>query len=395
MIGGICILFKESVRIGLIAPGDLSTRGGYTVKVYLEAEILSLFGKVSLYAYNLKQSSKYECVDLSTITSYSRSVSKSLRVYWALCNVITRSKFDYVFIPTVFNPLFPVLFLASKLASSKIIYDFRDPLYGTIATMKDEVYSRTGNRILAWFITKLSYIIEAILIRSSDYILTVSPLLVDYVKKFKKRNQGNIFLYHNYLPSEVNDIQPDKISPALQKAIHEKIVICYLGHIQTQIRGIEGIFTALKNSTNNNIFLILMGEIDNRLYWKSLIEKLGCDDKILILDPRPKPEALGYLIKFDYGILGPSPSNSLPSKVFDTLSVGVKFILPANMSSAIQILGNYGVTYQDYADLKRLFDGLEKPIKKLGLSDAKKLVAEYSLHSRLESIFRDIFHVEH
>jgi glycosyltransferase involved in cell wall biosynthesis len=376
----------------VIAPEDLSKRGGYPMKVYFEADILSTFGQVSLYGYNLQHSDKYKCFDLSTISSYNRGIRKSLKVFLALCRVIIKSKFDYVFLPTVFHPFFPLLFIASKIALSEIIYDFRDPIYGTMITMKDEVYSRTGNRILAWLITKLSILIEAMLIRSSDYILTVSPLLVDYIKRFKKKNHNHIFLYHNYIPSEVKDIQIDQLPPLLQRAINEKVVICYLGHIQTGIRGIEGIFRVLKESSNNDIFLVLMGEIDNRLYWESLIKELGCEKQILIVDPKPKPEALGHLSKFDYAILGPSPSNALPSKIFDTLSVGIKFILPANMTSAIEVLGNYCISYRDYTDLKHLFDGLRKPKKDPNLSQAKDLLRGYSLDSRLRSIFRDIFH---
>ena len=383
---------KETIRIGVIAPEDLSKRGGYPMKVYLEADILSMFGEVSLYGYNLQPSDKYKYFDLSTISSHNRSIRKSLRVYLTLCKAIIKSKFDYVFLPTVFHPFFPVLFIASKIVSSKIIYDFRDPIYGTMMTMKDEVYSRTGNSILAWLMTRLSILIEAMLIRSSDYILTVSPLLVDYIIRFKGKNHNYIFLYHNYIPSEVNDVQIGQLPSLLQRAINEKLVICYFGHIQTAIRGIERIFKVLKESNNKDIFLVLMGEIDNRSYWECLIKELGSEEQILIVDPKPKPEALGYLSKFDYAILGPSPSNALPSKIFDTLSVGVKFILPANMTSAIEVLGKYCITYRDYSDLKQIFDNLKKPKKDQELFKSKDLMRGYSLDSRLESIFCDIFH---
>jgi hypothetical protein len=391
MVGGIYILSKEAIRIGLIAPEDLSKRGGYPMKVYFEADILSTFGKVSLYGYNLQHTDKYKCYDLSTISSYSRSMRKSLKVFLALCKIIIKSKFDYVFLPTVFHPFFPLLFIASKMGSSKIIYDFRDPIYGTMIAMKDEVYSRTGNRTLAWLMTKLSILIEAMLILSSDYIITVSTSLVDYIKRFKRKNRDKIFLYYNYIPSEVKDIQLDELPTLLQRVLSEKVVICYFGHIQTTIRGIERIFTVLKESSNKDVFLVLMGEIDNRLYWESLIKDLECEKQILIIDPKPKAEALGYLSKFDYAILGPSPSNALPSKIFDALSVGIKFILPMNMTSAIEVLGNYCITYRDYPDLKHLFDALGKPRKDPNLSETKDLLREYSLAPRLQSIFSNIF----
>lgn len=383
--------YKETIRIGLIAPEDLSKRGGYPMKVYLEADILSKFGEVSLYGYKLQYSDKYNCFDLSTISSYSHGIRRSLKVFLTLCKIIIKSKFDYVFLPTVFHPFFPLLFIASKIASSKIIYDFRDPIYGTMVSMKDEVYSRTGNKVLAWLMTKLSFLTEVILIRSSDYILTVSPLLVDYIKRFKGKNYNHIYLYHNYIPSEVKEIQIDQFPTLLQRAIKEKVVVCYLGHIQTSIRGIERIFEVLKESSNKDVFLVLMGEIDNRSYWESLIKKLECEKQILIVEPKPKPEALGYLSKFDYAILGPSPSNALPSKIFDTLSVGIKFILPENMTSAIEVLGNYCISYKDYSDLKLLFDRLTKPRKELALSKAKDMLRTYSLDLRLRSILRDIF----
>jgi hypothetical protein len=391
MVGGICILSKEAIRIGLIAPEDLSKRGAYSVKVYFEADILSTFGEVSLYGYNLQHTDKYRCYDLSTISSYSRSMRKSPKVFLALCKIIIKSKFDYVFLPTVFHPFFPLLFIASKMGSSKIIYDLRDPIYGTMIAMKDEVYSRTGNRTLAWLMTKLSILIEAMLIISSDYILTVSPLLVDYIKRFKIRNRDKIFLYYNYVPSEVKDVELDELPTLLQRVLSEKVVICYFGLIQTGIRGIETIFKVLKESSNKDVFLVLMGEIDNRSHWESLIKELECEKQILIIDPKPKPEALGYLSKFDYAIVGPSPSNALPSKIFDALSVGIKFILPVNMTSAIEVLRNYCITYRDYPDLKHLFDGLGKPKKDPNLSEAKDLLKKYSLAPRLQSIFSHIF----
>lgn len=382
---------KEIRKIAVIAPEDLSKKGGYPLKVYLEAEVLSRFGEVVVYGYNVRQSDMYKYVELSNISPHTHSIRKSLGTYLMLCRAIINSKFEYVFLPTVFHPLFPMLFIASKVASSKIIYDFRDPIYGTMTSMKDEVYSRTGNGIISWLITKLSFLVEAVLIRSSDHILTVSPLLVEYIKKFKGRNHNNIFLYYNYVPSEIKHIQTDLLPPILQRAIDEKIVICYLGHIQTAIRGIESIFKVLKESNNRDIFLVLLGEIDNKPYWESLIKELGCEKQIMILDPKPKPEALGTLSKFDYAILGPSPSNALPSKIFDTLSVGIKFILPENMTSAIEVLGNNCITYSDYMDLRRLFDNLKKPKKVSDLYKIEETMSRYSLRSRLESIFSVIF----
>jgi hypothetical protein len=384
-------LSRTTKRIAVVAPEDLSKKGGYPMKVYLEAEVLSEFGEVSLYGYNVRPSDNYKHFELTAIAPHTHSTRKSLRVYLTLCRTIINSKFDYVFLPTVFHPLFPLLFVASKIASSKIIYDFRDPIYGTMATMKDEVQSRTGNGIISWSITKLSFLVEVILIRSSDYILTVSPLLVDYIKKFKGKNHNDIFLYYNYIPSEVKDIHDDVLPVELQRAIKDKIVICYLGHIQTAIRGIESIFKVLKESSNRDVFLVLLGEIDNKPYWESLIKELGCEKQIMIIDPKPKPEALGYLRRFDYAILGPSPSNALPSKIFDTLSVGIKFILPANMVSAIEVLGSNCVTYRDYTDLGQLFDELKKPKSDIDFYKIEDTMKRYSLRSRLESILHIVF----
>jgi hypothetical protein len=260
-----------------------------------------------------------------------------------------------------------------------------------MTTMKDEVNVRTGNKILSWLMIKLSYSIEAMLIKASDYILTVSPLLVDYIKGFRGNNQKGIFLYYNYVQSEVKNVNAEDLPVILQEAINEKIVICYLGHIQTAIRGIESIFRVLKQSNNKNVFLVLLGEIDNKQYWESLIKELDCENQILILEPRPKPEALGYLSKCDYAILGPSPDNALPAKIFDTLSVGIKFILPANMISAIEVLGNYCITYKDYPDLVTLFNDLKKPKTDETSSEANQMLRRYSLNSRLQTIFQDIF----
>lgn len=383
-------------RIAVLAPEDLSKRTGYPAKVYLEAEVLSKFGNVYLYGYNLKSSSKYISFDLSKISPHSYSIRKSYLVYFRLIWIILSSKFDYVFIPTVFHVLFPTLFIASRIASSKIIYDMREPIVDAITIMKKEVYLRAANKILGYLIIKLSSLVEKFLINISNYVMMVSPFNANYVKSISNKKNDDLFVYFNYVPAKVAKIHVNKFPEDLRQAISNgNIIVAYFGHVQPEIRGIEYIIRALGEAKNEKIVLVLMGEIEKKEYWEVLSTSSGIKDQLLILGPKPKSEALAYLSNFDYAILGPSPSSSLPSKVFDCLSVGTKFILPVNMRDAIEILSKNCITYNDYTDLTRLFTSLTKSVKSnnsnLGSTEIQSMMIPYSMEVTLDSIFSKIF----
>ena len=111
-----------TLRIGYFAPYyDLSKKNIYSEKVYSQAKLLSKFGNVTLYGYNITPAKEYQHVELIKIFEQLISLRKSFSVYRKLFLTILRSKYDYVFIPTIFHPLMPFLFFLSKISRKKVI----------------------------------------------------------------------------------------------------------------------------------------------------------------------------------------------------------------------------------------------------------------------------------
>jgi len=377
-----------TLRIAVVAPEELSKRKTYPAKVYAEAKALSKFGNVFLYGYYINPSDEYSNVELSRISEFSHSIRKSFAVYRTLFSTIYKSKYDVVFIPTVFNPLFPLLFIASKLASSIIIYDMRDSIHITIQSMKEQTLKRSGSKMAAKLIINLSFLVEKIVLRLSDYVLAPSPSLVKYAISHGKKSEHKVFAYHNFLPVKPSTIDEKELPDALKNLVTgNKITLVFFGQIQPEIRGIELIFKAIVEAGNDNVLFVLLGEIQDEKYWHTLIKDMNLSSRVIILKPKPKPEAMAFLRLFHYGILGPHPDGAVPSKIFDHLSVGNEIILPSNMTDALKILKGRCIEYKDTQDLVGIIKNLSKRPKKNSNS-----LNIPTFESSLDMIFNKIFH---
>jgi len=355
-----------SIRIAVLAPEDLSKRKTYPIKVYAQAKLLSKFGQVTLFGYNVTHADEYTTVDLTKISEFSHSFKKSIRVYASLFSSILKSRFDYVFIPTVFNTLFPVLFIASKLSSSTIIYDFRDSIFHTVTGMKKQVLKRSGNKLMSKFVLTFSSFIDKLLLQLSDYVFTISPSLVNYAITKGKKSSEKVFLYYSFIPEMPKEIDLEDLPDSLKNGIKQgKIILFYFGNIQPQIRGIEAVFEAYVKANNFEILIVLLGEIQEEKYWKDLVKKLKIEEHVIFLKARPRPEALGLIKYFDYSFLGPNnPENALPTKIFECLSMRKKIIFPNHMKDVLKVVKNNGIPYKTSNELVTIIQNLSKPHKK-------------------------------
>lgn len=380
-------------RIALTVPEDLSKESSYTARVVAEARALAKFGQVDLYAYEIPRGVGELCLchrlrRSGVVGGISRR--ESVGAYWALCKALLLKRYDYVFIPTVFHPFFPLLFVAACAGGSRVIYGMDDPLYETMKIMRKEVTKRSHSPVAASMLVSVSPLAEMMILKLSTYVVTVSPSLKAMVVSRHGKDRANVFVAYNYVPTVIEETQDtDGEFGRIRRA--KETVVMYFGHIQPEVRGIETVLRAFTLLPNSRYHFVMMGEIQNKGYFEGLVRELNLEDRVSILDPKPKEQALGYLKKADFGILGPHPSFALPSKLFDYLYTGVPIVLSSRMEDAIGILGPTAIVYdssQGLADVLQRASEYRDRVTPVTVLQTKRIEP---LAKSLDDIFSRVF----
>lgn len=380
-------------RIALVVPEDLSKESSYTARVMAEARALSKFGLVDLYAYCIPESVHGLCCCHQLRCGgavWSVSRRESVRAYWTLCREIVFKRYDYVFVPTVFHPFFPLLFAAAYVGGSKVIYGMDDPLYETMKIMRKEVTKRSHSPVAASMLVSVSPLAERLILGLSTYVITVSPSLEAAVVRKHGKGSESVFVAYNFVPTAIENPEAQDGEFARIRNAKDTIVM-YFGHIQPEVRGIETVLRAFTLLPSSRYHFVMMGEIQNREYFEGLVKDLSLEDRVTILKPKPKQEALAYLKKADFGILGPHPFFALPSKLFDYLYTGIPIIISRSMEDAIQILGSSAIVYDGYQDLAETLQRAPEYKNRVIPVSVLQTKGIEPLEKRLDDIFSQVF----
>ncbi len=342
-------------NILFIVPEDFRKQTAYTYKTMVS---LSLF-KRYFSSYNIvfigyfekgvmiwrKELEGVKVIDLAKYGSFSHGFTRSLIYYFVIFIQIIKYKPIIVYMPTVFNIFFPLLFVFSKLVNSIIIYNMHDPIYLTMILHPDEVRRRA--RAFAPLLITLGSFVDRFIISLADYIIVPTPSLYVYAKHLKPIRKGvKIYLALNNNPVKARKIELINNYSIFKENKYIKII--FLGHLQPILRGIEFFLECYANippKVRDRTKVIFLGVVEDKDYFMKIIDRYGIKDNIIFLEPLPKAEAIYLATLADFGLIGKQHSFSLPNKLFDYLNAGIKPLVPDNMIDARIVLGDHILLY--------------------------------------------------
>jgi len=243
-----------------------------------------------------------------------------------------------------FNTL-PIGFTIGKLRRKKIIFDAH------------ESYSEMHKGNLSNFIIKIISLLEKILIRHIDCLITVGEILeAEYKKRGAKRTAvvGNWKSISEFKMSE-NKVKSHKRDFGIP---HKKVVISFYGYLHRD-RKVLPLIEAVKRC--NYVFLLLAG----RGVLEDIIKERVKDlDNVLYIGPYtaeriPTLANISDVIYYGLDDSNPNAKYSAPNKLFEALAAG-KGVITGNHGEIAKIVReeNCGLVVDDItpSNLIRAFD---------------------------------------
>jgi hypothetical protein len=351
---GISRLTYRRPRIAVVWPDRRSTlHSAPREKILAIAREASSIGKVDLIAYDASVSLIEVEAEVTPVNLASRGwISPTFRLLWRLLT----SRYDLVVTQTFFSVGLLFVLFAAKLGRSRILFRESDPLEKTIREMKAELKKRIPFLFLAGCVVALSRYAEQFVLSLSDRIIVPCPTHQKMISEgMKSRLQAHVVYNCMSLPP----IPDTSLDPSFQHVLDSVCtVVVYFGHMQRDIRGIEAILQSLTLVTAS-VRVVFLGENQDPDFFGQMINNYEINDRVLLLNAKPKPEALAYLRRAHYGILGPQSPYYVPTKVFDCLQLGIPLILSDRAQDILAFCSSVSLTYR-YGSISSLAATLDR-----------------------------------
>ena len=256
--------------------------------------------------------------------------------------------------------------LLHYILSIPLIVDFRDGW-----TIRPNKYSRgiIGRSI--------EIILERIIIRYADCIVTVTPSLVNYFRKYKRQDRIS-YMPNGYDPEEFNHKKESSITSNIIK-------IGYTGGLPDH-RNIENLIKAMKNT--ENIELEIWGTIsENQLL------KTQDNDNIIYRGKFFHEDICNILKKYDWLLLigqtGPGSHTNYSSKLFEYIASEKPILGLVPKSDAKKLIDEYkiGITCNpdNYIEVKTALESIVSQKIEIGnysklqkIFDRKQMASDFS-----------------
>ncbi len=303
---------------------DLSIPNGFTNNVMMDVDNILKYDKDANIVISCKKSGKTNS-RISYITS-----SNNISLFFKTMLVI--SSIDILWINSYaihYNALLAIL------ARSKIIvYRAQDPV-AYIHKIKNR------NSKIKFILYIIAYLCERIVIKRSDYLLTVNSKII----KLLKYDEDRAFIIYNLAGM-------DKYYNATKYYKKEYLKLGYLGVVQRNIRGLEyqlALFNAYLKSSKEHLIIqfdLLANDSENELeYIRELIRELDLEKNVNIISaPVPDEKIREIINDIDIVILEPTNMH-LPSKFFEYIYTGKIIMIHESAEAMKDILDSYGYYY--------------------------------------------------
>ncbi len=181
-------------------------------------------------------------------------------------------------------------------------------------------------------IGKLAGVIERVLIRCADVVLTVSEPIASYLKTI---TNVPVYIFYNY-PSRKLIPKIDKIrAREILGLPKDKLLVVYVGNLRYDVALFELIESALilkKSGLNDRINVVVVGDGQLQEEIWSFVKDNNLEDTVLLVPRVPRDKALLYLSSADisyviYRDLGYNTKIGMPWKLFESLACGARIMV--------------------------------------------------------------------
>ncbi|MFA3783064.1 glycosyltransferase [Melioribacteraceae bacterium 4301-Me] len=222
----------------------------------------------------------------------------------------------------------PFVTLVAKLKKAKIIYNSR------------ELYAFIGGLTHKPLLQKIIKLIESLLIKRVDLILTTGEMDSAFINNFYKVK--NTLVIRN-LPLYQKSFEKINLRQ-MYNIPNDKVILLYQG-VLIGGRGIKLIMSIIKEVPE--AVLILFGDGEEKVNFKNLAFNLGIDDRVIFGGTIPQKQLINYTSGGDIGIalienISISYYHALPNKLFEYIMAGLP-VLSSNLPQMKNIVENYKV----------------------------------------------------
>lgn len=187
-------------------------------------------------------------------------------------------------------------------------------------------------------LVKIFSLLETMVLRSSDAIITICPALSEYVKDLAPALPQVIIENVPTGNNSVSGKDPEECT-RLFKAHSGKHIILYTGNLESY-QGIDLLIHSAKQvaeKCRDVLFVILGGEPNHIRFYQETVNRLGLSDYFYFTGKRPYNEVPFYINRCDILVSPRIRGTNTPLKIYDYLKSG-KPIVATDLYTHTQVL---------------------------------------------------------
>ncbi|MFX1521335.1 MAG: glycosyltransferase family 4 protein, partial [Promethearchaeota archaeon] len=212
-----------------------------------------------------------------------------------------------------------IALLAGKFMQRHVVLRVIGSVKTPLAFFKADTKIRNIN-LLTSVTRKILLLIEDIVLKYSDVIITVSPILKDLYENYAHK------MFTAPLGVDTSVFYPKEINIKLKQEYDGQHFLLYVGRLSAE-KGLEHLFTALKKvvSLIPDTKLLIIGEGNYRKQLENAVKDLNLNKHVYFLGFKNKDEIVEYLSIADVFVL-PSLSEYMPNSILEAMACGVPVI---------------------------------------------------------------------
>ena len=220
---------------------------------------------------------------------------------------------ESVYIALVFAPV----------KGSRVIYDMDSSMADQL--LEKWLWLNRIKGILNWF--------EGLAIRYSTRVIAVCQALIDKANSYGSDTPIDL-LTDTVL--EIENESGEQVEDLRSLIPQDQQLILYIGNLE-HYQGVDMVIEAMGQVADKITFLVIGGIPDDIQRCRALAERLGVDQRIVFVGPRPVQLLQDYLQQADYLVSPRTKGVNTPMKIYSYLGAGVP-VIATNIDSQTQVL---------------------------------------------------------
>lgn len=273
--------------------------------------------------------------------------------------------------------------LLKKDSATKLVYDVHEYYYGTL-------YENSGGGFKGWLLANIYSLIEKVRIKNLDGIVTVSPQLLDYYRKY----HDNVVMIRNF-PDVKNIIDSNNDG----KDGFNSYNLLYSGSLeQKALFPLAHAVSKLKEKYED-IKVTLVGDFKDPNFKNALFKhyrSLGLEGRLIHIPRMERSQFLKTLSLYTLGLVLFHPSKNaevgLPNKLFEYMAAKLPVVVPDLPNQKEIVLKHRCGTFCNTKDPDSIREAIEEILrdreraKIMGENGRNACITEYNSEIELKKL---------